>query len=224
MKRSNFSYRFGFCGVILTAAMIGQAAAAEIIFNDDFTSVPSNNGYAIEGGSDFTVTAVTGAGNNPAENTAVKVAKSVSGTKVYSITQTIDAQGFEDLAIEFKGFQSNTTYEQTDNLRILVSSDGGDSFTTIFNNPGPFDNDNDDSDGNGGFVDSGVQASTSSGVLELGSSFDDSVFQVRIGITVNANTEEYFFDQLTVTGTQIPEPGSLSLVALGGLMMIRFRR
>ena len=199
----------------LSLLTVAHGASGDVIFSDDFTTVPSSNGYTIEGGSDFTTTAVTGAEVNPPSNTAVRVAKTASGEKVFTITRSINASDFENIAIEFEAFQTQTTYEQGDNLRILVRNVGEANFTEIFRNPGPFDDDNDDSNGSGGFVDSGVRQSTSTGLLNLGSEFNDSIFDLRIGITVNANSEQYYFDNLTVTGDVIPEPGSLALLGFG---------
>ena len=69
-----------------------------------------------------------------------------------------------------------------------------------------------------------MQASTAIDTLALASTNDDSIFQIRVGITVNANSEEYFLDSLTVSGNQIPEPGSFALGASGLLLLVRRRR
>ena len=197
-------------------------AAAEVIFADEFTTVPdAANGYTVDGGGDFSLTAVTGAESPPNDpsNTAVRIAKTASGTKSITFTRTIDATGFQDLTLDLSAFQTATTYEQEDNLRILIQGPGDSDFGLLYRNPGPFDDDNDDSDGSV----AGVRDSTAIDTISLAPSNNDSMFEIRVGVTVNANSEQYHLDRLVVSGNPIPEPGSLALGA-SGLLLLGGRR
>ena len=57
-------------------------------------------------------------------------------------------------------------------------------------------------------------------------SFDDAVntAELIIGFNVDDSTDDYIIDNVSFDGTAVPEPGSLALLGLGGLLIARRRR
>ena len=79
----------------------------------------------------------------------------------------------------------------------------------------------------GNFVATGTSSDSSSNwaITETGFTFDSNEAYFGFG------SADYFgslsvatYDNIEITGTEVPEPGSLALMGLGGLMMLKRRR
>ncbi|MEM6560293.1 MAG: hypothetical protein AAF656_01725 [Planctomycetota bacterium] len=128
-----------------------------------------------------------------------------------------------DLAEDDEG--SNEDWDNSDSVVITYSIDGGvaQNLLAIENdgstfNSAPFIDTNFDGDGEGAEI-TDTFTTFSSSIIGTGSSM--SIVITFSGLT--ANDEDIAFDNLTVTGTVIPEPLTVSagLLGIGGIMLRR---
>lgn len=122
-----------------------------------------------------------------------------------------------DHGIQWGASRSNTTYSQWS-----VSIDNGGTAT-----PGAVD------DSRTGADDIGQQSTNVnlalSGLTGLTDTTVTFTFNGQFGVNPdftsgNDQTRQAFLDNLTLTGTVVPEPGSLALLGLGGMCMMKRRR
>jgi len=113
----------------------------------------------------------------------------------------IDASAFTDLELTFDLFVDDTGYESTDKFDIEVND------TNVL------------SLGETDFEGSLADVWTSY-ALDL-SAFDGSVITIEFIGDTNAGSENFYVDNVEVTG--VPEPASIALLGLGGLALLRRR-
>ena len=150
-------------------------------------------------------------------NGTVPVRRANTGTseELGFLTRTIDTTGFENITVTLDASQREfATWEGPEYLEILV--DTGSGFVSLVRDDGLF-----------GPVDAGTSAgvSMSFSTDELSAAAEDGSFDVRIAINVGfynptgTTREVYFLENFRVEGDVIPEPASLALLGLGGLLM-----
>lgn len=124
----------------------------------------------------------------------------------------VDVSGFEDLGLTLKYWIADDSYENNDRLVVAVS-DGTD--TQILLNL-----DDDDLEANTS-ADNGTANWL---MLNEAITLTGNMLTLTIAVDNNASGENIFIDDVAFKGTQIPEPASASLLAIGAIALLRRRR
>ena len=219
--------------LLATAGLVLSASGQTTVYSEDFTGQDGKGAFGSSGGGitqdtsgvNWTID-ISGAGldGDSTQNdfqvlSGVFEAQDVGGVADW-FSPTIDVSGFTeltsisgDLAI-LAGGGANAS---TEGISFAYSLDGGSAFTSIYSTG--FDADNTD----------GVTALTTSLQTFSASSIaisGDTDLQLRVRVDVNGGNDGYNFDNFSVQGTPIPEPGTYAafagVLALG--MILRRRR
>jgi hypothetical protein len=196
------------------------AAPAAVIVNDTFEDL---NDFTIDANPDGdmqqnVVLGTLGDVGNPDSGGFVRRADGASDEQLGYLIRSVDATGFEALTISLDAAaRTGSTWEGPEFISFEI--DTGSGFQTIlqdFGLPG--------SDvvgtGDGTFV-------TLSQALPAAA--EDSTFDLRLGFNVGfynataSSREIYYFDNLVIEGTVIPEPAS-AVAAVAGLGLLGLRR
>lgn len=123
----------------------------------------------------------------------------LGGDPASSITKTFDLTGYTNILVNLEGI--NDTYNGLDDM-VTVEVDAGD-----------------------GFVEVGRQLGTDSpyllGALLPPEADDNAGVTLRLTADSSYSGQDTKFDNLTLRGALIPEPASLTLLAVGGLLGLR---
>jgi len=226
--------------VVLMAAALALLASApanaDVIFTDSFDVDPEAAGWSESVTGDLSGAAATS--SIYSTGSAVVMDKSANGAATdttFSIARTVSTAGYESILIDLTAHQCNTTYEnfsepkyetpkpdQCDWLKIEYSTDGGATFEELLVDYGQWNG----LDETPLFTaQPGNVVATATGDLSLSALADDNAgLVIRISTRFNAASEDYLLDEVSVSGTAIPEPGVLALLGLGAVGVIRRRR
>lgn len=227
--------------IALTAGVLvtSHVAATTVVLNetfDDKTGFTTSTALFSDGGSDYFGltggTADFGAGSAPSG-----IPSFTGTTGSYLVGEDMDAEGASlpvtvtwsglDISgltsLTFTGdFGASSGIDSTDDMILEASIDSGSYFTVL-----DFDFLPDGDTFNSVFTLAGGTSPTddlglalkefSTGIAGTGSTLD-----LRLSVSLNSGSEEFAVDNFSVTG--VPEPGSLALLALGGLLITRRRR
>ncbi len=222
---------------VVAVATLACAAQGAVIFQDDFSTDPAANGWT---------ESVTGdrAANSPIQpngaGTAAMLIKNGNGNQTYiflSITRAISTVGYEAITLDLTAYQNATSHHGRfdanglpdgnlcDRLQIEYSTDGGANFTPLLTDYATWHGLNETPVPNANWFGPGNTTPTATGALALPAlANDNSSFMVRIAVTVAHHTEGHYLDDLVISGSLIPEPASLALLALGGMAILAGRR
>lgn len=212
-----------------TLGMVGTAGAATL-YSEDFTG-QDDKGVIGTGSSTPPTTDLSGVdwtldtsnGEYTASSDYFAVVSGVmesqdndsQGDTMAAIDQwlspSFSISGYENLSFSFDAGADGDFEADSDDFIVQVIIDGS-STQTLFD--ATVDEAVTDDPMFFGATQLGALANFTAGIAGTG-----STAQVVIGIGNNAGSESQFFDNLEVTGTLIPEPASMALLAAGGLLI-----
>lgn len=204
------SYRL-LAKLVLAAIFMPSTSHAGIIFQDEFSVSPLDNGWTPI--IDATSSAVGVISLAPSGNQMTLDKTSGSGTVNFSITRTVATNGFEDITLNLTAFQSSTGFESSDFLEVEYNPGAG--FVSLLRDVEVW-NGQIDLIGEAASGTDGQTSAVSTGELVLpADAANNSLLQVRINASVNANAEDYFLDHISVSGTATAIPEASPLLCFG---------
>jgi hypothetical protein len=226
------------CASLLLAATSAQAA---VIYADPFEADPGANGWTESVTGDLSAAAANTTIKPNANSTAASFIKAGNGatTNTYlTITKPISTIGYEDIEVTLVAYQNATAIHGRfdanaqpinglcDYLTIEYSIDGGATFAPLLTDYARWNGVNETPVANANWYSATSNTTpTSTGALLLpAAANENSDFVLRIGVVVAHYNEGYFVDDLTVSGTPIPEPASLALIGCGAVALLKRRR
>lgn len=231
MKRAIFGFA--------TAALLAGTASADTLLNETFDSTANftlSTPLFDDGGSDYLVLsnapggadvkAYTGFDGSflTGEDLDAALPAGSGGTLPVTVTWTINITGFENLA--FSGdfaefFDSPGDIDSSDDLSVSISIDGSPATTII-----DFDGADFSSTVNGIFRLDGTGTALGNAAQNFAAPIagTGSTLTVTLSADLDSGDEDFAVDNFIVTGDVVPEPTSLALLGLGGLLIARRRR
>lgn len=215
-------------GVSLTNLGSENSGGPDLDFDTTWFATRASNATgprtpALDGDSgDFIgVNAFAGANNPNVGPTNVAVAAGVEHNFEFNdgdgrldlVFESIDVSSYTDIDLSINYWITTTTYEADDFFTVKLSDGVGTSTVLNFGELDLEANVSAD-DGTNNWKTLLVDVSA----LGLGPNLT-----LTISVDTNASTENVFVDDVLLTGTLIPEPASLALLALGGLLAARRR-
>ena len=208
-------------GLTFTIALANDAHGSTILFSDDFETPPNTVGSAPVNW-------------NVSNNVRVEDDKAAGGvnsmffrdgTRNATMNTAASLGAHPSIVISFDVSQNATTYEPAD--FFSVSIDFGFGFNTLLTDAGQLDGFTGEYNGSTIVLDSttGGNAAFVSYEVTIPESQISPIateFTLRFNSQTSTTGENYYFDQVVVTG--IPEPASVLLLAAGGALMLSRRR
>lgn len=215
-------------GTLLTNAGSKNIGGAGLDFTTRwFATRPSNTTGprtpALDGdSSDFIgVNSFSGANNPNLGPTGVAVAAGIEHNFEFNdgdgrldlVFETVNVASYTGVTLGLKYWINNTTYESDDFFTVKLS-DGLGTATVL--NYGELDLEGNVSPDDG--TNNWKMLLVNVSALGLGNNLT-----LTVSVDTNASTENVFVDDVLFSGTPVPEPTSLALLALGGLIAARRR-
>ncbi|MEX0774208.1 MAG: PEP-CTERM sorting domain-containing protein [Phycisphaeraceae bacterium] len=245
-RKSTYSViKAGVLGLALVLGWAAASAKADVIYSDDFTIDPGTAGSSGRVGSTVAWTeSIRGTTSSTLTSDGTSAVfthvGAVNSPAAYTLDRVVDTTGYTNITITLTAHQNSAaSYEDavtnsTDLLMIQYSLTGsgivaGSASAApillqdigVWN--GVHDTTGESSSPAGNNSGNPTPTATAALALPVGAN-NNNLFKIRIEGKNSVDNETYWIDSVVISGTLIPEPASLALVALGGLAILGRRR
>ena len=229
--------------IVAVLAMSAAVANADVLWSHDFETpggFTTSDGTASDGSNDYSLRTdgsdISGGVTFTNPDGYFFAAQDIDANDALGMSPAtstfsgIDVSGYENLAFaadwaEDDSSNGDEDWDKPDFVSVEYQIDG-EAWTKIFAlenddstfNSAPFVDDNLDGVGEGAEI---TDTFTTHGatISEIGSSLN-----LRFEFALDSGDEDIAVDNITVTGDVIPEPATMALLGLGGLVALRRRR